>query len=128
MISLNYTIDIVPERSLITGKIYGLWTRDIAEEYIKEYRDVAGPLLGGRWARLTILTNWKSSYPEIIEIIGDLLRWTQQHGAIFTVYVVDNPVIRKQLQRIVDSGDVTSITKIFHTYEEADRFLKNNGF
>ena len=128
MLSLNFNIDAIPERKLMIAKVYGIWKKETAEAYHDEYMKIVQPFLGDKWAKLTNLTNWKSSYPEIIEIIGKHMRWCQENGAVFSVYVIENPVAQSQLKRMITSGDASSITKIFRTHEEADRFLKENGF
>lgn len=128
MLSLNFNIDAIPERKLMVAKVYGIWKKETAEAYHDEYMKIVQPFLDDKWAKLTYLTNWKSSYPEIIEIIGEHMRWCQENGAVFSVYVIENPVTQSQLKRMITSGDASSITKIFRTHEEADRFLKENGF
>jgi len=112
----------------MVAKVYGIWKKETAEAYHDEYMKIVQPFLDDKWAKLTYLTNWKSSYPEIIEIIGEHMRWCQENGAVFSVYVIENPVTQSQLKRMITSGDASSITKIFRTHEEADRFLKENGF
>ena len=110
------------------AKIYGIWKKETAEAYQTEYMETAQPLLGEKWARLTNLSNWKSSYPEIIDILGEHMHWCQENGAVFSVYIIDNPVTHSQLNKMIKKGNVSTITKIFRTYEEGDRFLKKNGF
>lgn len=128
MISFNFNIDLVEERRLVVAKIYGIWKKETAEAYHEEYMKVARPLLGGQWAKITNLSNWKSSYPEIIEIIGEHMRWCQENGAVYSLYIIDNPVTRNQLQKMIDSGNVSVISKLFKDYSDADKFLANNGF
>jgi hypothetical protein len=128
MFSLNFNIEAFPERKLIVAKVYGIWKKETAVAYHEEYMKTVQPFLGDKWAKLTNLTNWKSSYPEIIEIIGEHMRWCQDNGAVFSTYVIDNPVTQGQLKRMVSTGKASSITKLFKSYEEADRFLKENGF
>ena len=91
-------------------------------------KEVAKPLLKGRWAKLTNLTNWRSSYPEIIEIIGKHMRWTHDNGAVYSTFVIDNKVTSSQLKRMIDVSGNADVAKLFKTYSEADRFLMENGF
>ncbi len=128
MLSMNFTIDVDEARRVVFAKIYGIWKKETAEAYHQEYAKVAQPLLSGKWAKLTNLTTWKSSYPEIIAVLGEHMAWSQDNGAEFSLYVIDNPVTRNQLQKMVDSGKATQITKFFRTFEEADKFLKDNGY
>ena len=129
MLSMNFTIDVDEERRIVFAKIYGIWKKETAEAYHQEFVKAVQPLLdGSKWAKLTNLTTWKSSYPEIVEVLGEHMAWSQENGAEYSLYVIDNPITRNQLQKMVDSGKATEITKFFRTYEEADKFLKDNGF
>ena len=128
MMSFNFTIDSNPERKLMISKIYGIWKKEIAEAYHEEYMETVTPFLGKKWAKLTNLSNWKSSYPEIVDVLGEHMRWSQENGAVFSVYVIDNPVTHSQLSKMINKGNVSTITKIFRTFDEGDRFLKKNGF
>jgi len=85
-------------------------------------------LTRGKWAKLTNLTNWKSSYPEIIEILGEHIRWTHENGAAFTAFAIDNPVTNGQLKRMIEHAGASEVARVFKTYSEADHFLSENGF
>lgn len=128
MLNFNFTIDPVPERKLLISKIYGIWKKETAEEYHEEYTKVVKPFLNDRWAKLTNLNNWKSSYPEIVDVLANHMKWCLDNGAVYSIYVIDNPVTLTQLSKMVKNGHVSSVTKFFKTYEEADRFLRENGF
>jgi len=56
------------------------------------------------------------------------MHWCQENGAVYSVYIIDNPVTHSQLSKMIKKGDVSTISKIFRTYDEGDRFLKQNGF
>ncbi len=128
MLSMNFTIDLDEERRVVFAKIYGIWKKETAQAYHEEYIKVAQPLMGKKWAKLTNLTTWKSSYPEIVEVLGEHMRWCQEQGAEFSIYVIDNPVTQSQLQKMVESGSARSITRLVRTFEEGDKFLKELGF
>jgi len=128
LLNMNFTIDVVPERRLVLSKIYGIWKKETAEAYHAEYLEAVKPLLGDKWAKLTNLINWKSSYPEIVNVLGEHMRWCQNNGAEYSLYVIDNPVTRNQLQKMIDSGHANTITKLFRTMEEGNKFLAENGY
>jgi len=127
-LSMHYNIDVDTNRKIIVAKIYGIWKPETAVEYCEEYKEAAKQLLKGPWAKLNNLTNWKSSYPEIIEIIGEHLKWTHENGAVFTAYAIDNPVTTNQLKRMIELSEIKEAVKVFKTFSEADRFLRGNGF
>lgn len=127
-LSFNFNIDIDPDRKIVIAKIYGIWKKETAIEYHEEYVRVAQPLLNDRWSKITNLTNWKSSYPEIIEILGEHIQWCHQNGAIYSVFAIDNPITLRQLKAMIDETNVADKVKIFGSFEEGDKFLRDNGF
>jgi len=128
MMSFNFTIDLDLERNVMIAKIYGIWKKETAEAYHEEYMETAKPVIGKKWAKLTNLNNWKSSYPEIVDVLGEHMKWSQENGAVFSVYIIDNPVTHSQLSKMIKKGNVSTISKIFRTQDEGERFLKQNGF
>ncbi len=128
MLNFTFTLDLVPERKLMVAKIYGIWKKETAQAYHQEYMEAVKPLLGDKWAKLTNLYNWKASYPEINDILGEHMRWCQENGAVFSVYVIDNPVTHGQLKKMFKVGHVGQISTVFKTQDEAERFLAQNGF
>lgn len=126
--SLHFTIDAELDRSLISAKIYGTWKKETAQEYHDEFKKVAEPLLGKKWARVINLSNWKVSYPEIVKIIGDHMRWANQNGNVLAIYIIDDPVKRNQLKKMLSAGGIGSISKTVRTPEEAEKILAENGF
>jgi hypothetical protein len=125
---MHFNIEIDTDRKIVIAKIYGIWKPENAVEYHEEYKEIVKPLLKGKWAKLTNLTNWRSSYPEIIEINGKHMRWTHDNGAVYSAFVIDNPVTSNQLKHMIDIGGIADVSKLFKTYSEADQFLKQNGF
>jgi hypothetical protein len=127
-ISMNYTIEANPERKIVREKIYGIWKEHTARSYHEDFMKEAGSLTDGRWAKLIDLRNWKSSYPDIIEIIGEHLRWCKDNGMVVSVNVIDNPVTHAQLKRMFYIGGTEGISKIFRSVDEADKYLSQEGF
>ena len=126
--SMNYTIEAEPERKIMREKIYGIWKEQTARSYHEDFMKEASPLIKGRWAKLIDLRNWKSSYPDIIEIIGRHLKWCKDNGMIVSVNVIDNPVTHAQLKRMFNIGGTEEISKVFRSADEADKYLFQNGF
>ncbi len=131
ILSMHYNIEVIEKRRLMIAKIYGIWNIETAQEYTSEYREMAKPLLSTKengWAKLSILTNWKSSYPEIAEIIGKHIIWCRDHGARWIAYVIDNPVTLNQLKKIIKAGQGENSTRVFKTLREAELFLVEQGY
>lgn len=126
--SMNFTIEADVDRRVIFAKIYGIWKKETAEEYHREFMKVVEPLLNDKWSKLINLINWKTSYPEMVAVIGDHIKWSHQNDAIFSVYVVDNPVTRNQLKKMITHSGYEKSCMIFDTMAEGENFLKENGF
>jgi hypothetical protein len=126
--SMHFTIDADCERKLIIEKIYGLWKKDTAQEYHDEFVKVAQPLTGGRWAKIINLTNWKVSYPEMIRVIGEHLRWCRENGMVLSVNIIGNQATTNQLKKMFSIGGTADISKIVRTPEEAQKVLAKHGF
>lgn len=127
-LSMHYNIDVDQDRKLVTAKIYGIWKEETAKNYHEDYKKAVQPLLKERWARLTFLTNWKSSYPEIIEVLGNHMRWCYENGAVYSIFIIDNPVTTRQLRQMIGKADEKDHAKLFRTAGEAEKFLQENGF
>jgi hypothetical protein len=125
---MNFTIEADLDRKLIREKIYGIWKEETAILYHEEFMKVAAPLIKGKWAKLIDLGNWKSSYPEVIKIIGDHLRWCVENGMIYSVNIIENPITRSQLKRMFSLGGSENLSLIFTSIKEGDKFLQEKGF
>jgi len=126
--SMYYTIDIDPDRRIIMEKIYGTWKKETAEEYHQDFMRVAQPLIGAKWAKLINLTNWKSSYPEIVEVVGQHLRWCRENGMVLSVNVIDNQITKNQLKQMFRIGGTGTMSRIVRDLDEGKKILAEHGF
>jgi hypothetical protein len=127
--SMNYTLEPDTERNIMREKIYGIWNAATAREYSEEYIKTAGPLIKkGNWSKIIDLNNWKSSYPEVIEIIGEHLRWCRDNGMVHSINIIDNPVTTNQLKKMFRVGGTAGISRIFRDHKQGEKFLIENGF
>jgi hypothetical protein len=127
-LSMNYTLEVDEQRRIIREKIYGLWKADTARSYYEDFKKEVAPLTSGKWAKLINLNNWKLSYPEVVDIIGEHLKWCRENGMVLSVNVIDNSITENQLKKMFTMGGTEKISHLFRTMEEADKFLKSNGF
>jgi len=127
-INLHFNIDAIPDRKLITSKIYGIWTLDTARDYHDEFKEVVGELNWDKWAKLVNLSNWKSSYPEMIKIIGQHMKWSRENGMALSIYVIDDPVTLNQLKKMIAIGEIEDINYLVRSLEEAEKILAEHGF
>jgi len=50
--------------------VHGIWKAQTARDYHSDFKEAVAPLLGKPWPSFIDLSNWKTSYPEVVEIIG----------------------------------------------------------
>lgn len=126
--SMHFTVDLDLDRKVVYEKIYGTWKKDTAEAYHEEFMKVTGPVVGQRWAKVVNLTNWKSSYPDIIKVVGEHLRWCRENGMVMSINIIDNPITKTQLKKMFAIGGTVKMSKIVRSREDAERILVENGF
>jgi len=124
--SLEYSIDVNEELAVVYIKIFGLWKGETAERYHQDFSDKVKPLLDKPWAKIADLTNWKTSYQEVTDVIGKHMEWSRDNNVALQIYVLNNPSTFRQLNEMFAKGRVKDISHTFRTYEEAERFLKEN--
>lgn len=124
----EYALDPDVDNAVMYEKIYGVWRPETAENYSRDYRKEAEDLIKKPWAKLIDLSNWKTGSPEVIQKIGEHLEWCRQHNMVWSVNIINNPVTYSQLQKMFSRGGTKNISKTFRTRQEAERFLKEQGF
>lgn len=127
-VSLHYSIDADPKRRVIIEKIYGTWKKETAHEYHRDFMTEAEPLTKGKWAKLINLSNWKTSYPEINQIIGEHLKWCRENGMVLSINVIENPFTKTQLKKMFAVGGTGTMSKIVKSLAEGEKILAENGF
>ena len=127
---LEYSIDVDQQRRIVYEKIFGVWRVETARAYVEDYEEQVKPLLRSKkpWVRLCDLSNWKTAYPEVIEIIGEHNSWCRRHNLAWSVNIINNPVTYAQLLRMFDKGGTKDISRTFRTRVEAEQFLREQGF
>ncbi len=124
--SMEYTIDVDEDNSVVFVKIYGQWTAETAENYHRDFREELEPLLGRPWAKMVDLTNWKTSRDEVTGVIGKHMAWSQSNDISLSLYVINNTSTFRQLNEMFARGKTKNVSHTFRTQEEADKFLKEH--
>jgi hypothetical protein len=125
---LEYDIEVDEENNLVYEKIFGVWRVATAEAYKADFEEEVASITDRPWAKLIDLSNSKTAYPEVIDIVGRHLEWCRQHNMQWSVNVINNPVTYGQLLRMFDRGKTKEISKTFRTFPEAEQFLKEQGY
>jgi len=124
--SFEFSFRVDTDNAVIYAKIHGLWKAEAARSYGEEFRKEVQPLLVAPWAKLIDLSNWRTSYPEVIGIIGRHMAWSTQNNCVLSLYVLNNPSTFKQLHQMFDKGGLKEVALTFRTMAEAEKYLKEN--
>ena len=124
--SLEFSFRVDTDCAIIFAKVHGLWKADTAKSYHDEFKEEVKPLLGKPWAKLIDLSGWRTSYPDVITIIGKHMIWSTQNGCALSIYVLNNPSTFKQLHQMFSKGRISEVALTFRTLAEAEKYLKEN--
>lgn len=126
--ALEYSFDVDEENDVIYAKVFGIWKADTARSYHEDFKAEVAPLLGKPWAKVVDLTNWKTSFPEVIKIIGEHMSWSRANKVSLSLYILNNPSTFRQLQEMFDAGGTKGVSQTFRTYSDAEKYLKEHWF
>jgi hypothetical protein len=126
MWSLEYSFDVDIKNRVIYVKVFGIWKAETARKYASDFQSEVQPILGKPWAKLVDLSNWKTSYPEVIQIIGEHMVWSRKNDVALSLYVLNNPSTFRQLHLMFSAGKTKEISMTFRTLPEAEAYLKEN--
>lgn len=124
--SLEYSFNVDTKTRVIYAKVFGIWKAETGKNYHTDFKTEVEPLLGKPWAKLIDLTNWKTSFPDVVDVIGEHMEWSREHQCILSLYVLNNPSTFRQLNQMFDAGGTKEISLIFRTVAEAEQYLKEN--
>lgn len=124
--SLEYSFDVDEKNAIIYAKVHGIWKKQTAINYHEDFKEEVKPILDRPWAKLIDLSNWRTSYPEVIEVIGRHMDWSRQHNVALSIYVLNNPSTFRQLHEMFTVGGTKEVSLTFRTHEEAALYLLTN--
>lgn len=126
--ALEYSFDVDRKNAIIYAKVFGIWKADTARNYHEDFKKEVEPIVKKPWAKLIDLSNWRTSYPEVIDIIGEHMEWSRLHNVALSLYVLNNPSTFRQLHEMFSAGGTKEISQTFRTHEEAEAYLRDHWF
>ncbi|MDF1544466.1 MAG: hypothetical protein P1R58_05120 [bacterium] len=126
--SFQFTVDADLDNRVMYAKIFGVWRVDTAQSYHEAFKEEAQEMIGQEWGKLVDLSNWRMGTPEVIDKIGEHMKWCMENKMVCQVYVITDPVRYNQLQKMFEKGKAKAKSATFRTRSEAERFLVKQGF
>ncbi len=122
--SLEYSFDVDIEHQIMYEKIDGIWKDATATNYHKDFREEVAPLIAKPWAKLVDLRGWRTSYPGMIKIVGDHLKWCKANNMVMSLNILNNTSTFRQLNEMFRYAGTKEISETFRTREEAEKYLQ----
>ena len=117
------------EQRVVLAVANGSWNRFTAEDYAKEFKAVAKPLIGSDWAHIVYLDNWELGVPEIEPIITELVGWCLDNGLRYTAQVYcPNMVKRYQLDKMISDNSNRFEKRVYPNELQAIAWMASVGF
>jgi hypothetical protein len=126
--ALEYSFELDRRNAIIYAKVFGIWKAETARSYHEDFKLEVEPIVKKPWAKLIDLSNWRTSYPEVIEIVGEHMEWSRLNNVALSLYVLNNPSTFRQLHEMFTAGGTKEISQTFRSYEEAELFLRDHWF
>lgn len=126
--SLEYSFDVDVDKAIVYEKIHGIWKLDTAIKYHQDFQKEVQPLIAKPWAKLVNLSNWRTSYPQVVSRIGEHLQWCRKHNMVLSINVLNNPSTFRQLNEMFVVGHTKQMSQVFRTQAEAMKYLEEHWF
>ena len=117
------------DNKVLIAKVQGSWSQQNAEDFARELKAVAKPLLGEDWASIILLDSWQLGVPGIEPIIKDLVSWKIERGLGYSAHVYWPSIVKEfQLDRMIkDIAGRFKVQKFEHP-DQAFEWLASKGF
>jgi hypothetical protein len=117
------------QNQLIVAEIRGAWSKEAAEDYARELKQLVQKMDGQSWARIVYLDQWQLGTPDFEKEMAQLLSWCIRHQLRYTAYVFRPDKLKEhQLNKFIQTTDDTGHTKVFTNTAEAFDWLRQCGF
>lgn len=120
----RYEFEVDSSKSLLNGKISGVWNLDEARNYTDDFEKVIKSF-HGEWKNLINLKEWQVSMPEVIPIIAGNLSWASKKGMRKTAFLAGSPVVEQQLDMLIRRSGLNGSGKVFRDEKEALDWLQS---
>jgi hypothetical protein len=122
--SFEFSFDVDRKNHIIYEKIYGQWKKGTAQEYHDRFKIEVAPLIKKPWAKLVDLLNWKTSYPEVVALLGEHLVWCRENNMQLSINVIDNTSTFRQLSKMFSGGGTEGMSRTFRNRSQAEQFIR----
>lgn len=124
----QFNIDADKENRIVYGKIFGVWRKETAEDYLEAFKVEAAEITAKPWAKLINLKNWRMGTADVDVAIGEHMKWCSDNNMEIQIYVISDTARYAQLKKMLKQSRTKNVTTTFRTMVEAAKFLKEKGY
>ncbi|MGJ8679030.1 hypothetical protein [Paraglaciecola sp.] len=109
--------------------MYESWNEEGMLAYIREFRKTVKPLIGGKWAILSIFEEWELGHPDMDKHVIKHCEWFIKNGCVRDCHIYSSGVLKSvQLEKTapIQKGDY--LRQVFPDMPEALAWLEAEGF
>lgn len=105
------------------------WNEEAVIAYIEEFRAAALPLIGQKWAIISVFEQWELGVPEIEPHVIAHCDWFKRNGCIKDCHVYSASKFKElQLENMIPHSEYGYERCVFPQLDEAISWLGKNGF
>ncbi len=105
------------------------WNEEAVIAYINEFKETTKPLIGQKWAIISIFDEWELGVPAIEKHVIEHVEWFKLAGCVKDCHVYcPNEVKKKQLDKMIPYSDTGYERRIFTGVNDAVVWLEEEGF
>ncbi len=122
----GYDISIDMNTKILTLRAWGLWDKDIAEQYLQEYKQKVNQISadGPPWYVLVDYREFPAQTREVQEYVKQALTFAIEHKVTKQARVVPNMVTSMQIKRLSDETGLPENAHFSSEQEAIDWLLK----
>jgi hypothetical protein len=105
------------------------WNEEAIITYVKEFRQVAQPLIDSEWAIISIFEEWQLGVPQIEKHVAEHCEWFIKNGCIRDCHIYSSDAIKAmQLEKMIPHTEGNYTRCVFEDLNEGIGWLETQGF
>ncbi len=105
------------------------WNEEAIIKHVKEFKRAAAPLLGKKWAIISVFEHWELGVPAIESHVSEACEWFKLNGCVKDCHVYTSSASKgMQLEKMIPSSTAGYERRVFENLDGAITWLDDEGF
>ena len=107
----------------------GSWNEEAIIAYAKEFKIMATPLVGSKWAILSVFEDWELGVPEIEKHVIEHCQWFKDNGCIKECHIYSADAAKEmQLEKLIPHTEEGYERCVFTHFDDAVSWLESHQY